>query len=284
MYLWKLHVTAAWLLKNEGELPESAAIIDRRGRVRSLVQVTCKTRAGATELARRFGGSFAQLPRDWEKQFLRKEIHAPLRIGRRLLVVEQVQEPSRNVASQLRGDARLANNRAQLVIPAAGAFGTGEHATTAMSLRLLEETTRKWTAGWRILDVGTGTGILALAARCFGAREIVGLDHDPRAVSHARANAELNRMSRIRFVRQDLADWKPTRHFDLITANLFSELLIAAAPKFRRALHSNGHLIVSGILREQAGDVARALRRAGFAIELQRRRGKWIVLLAATKS
>lgn len=278
MYLWKLHANAAWLSRNECELPESAAIISRPGRVRSLVQATCATRAGAAELARRFGGSFAQLPRDWEKQFVLEEIHAPLRIGRRLLVVGQAQK--------LPGDAAtpLPSDRARLVIPAAGAFGTGEHATTAMSLRLMEEMTRKWKPGWRMLDLGTGTGILALAAGCFGAREILGLDNDPRAVAHARANARLNQIRNVRFVRQDLADWKPTRHFDLIAANLFSELLIAAAPKFRRAIDPLGRLIVSGILRAQAADVARALRQAGFSIERRRRRGKWIALLAAPKS
>ncbi len=143
----------------------------------------------------------------------------------------------------------------QLVIPAAGAFGTGEHATTAMSLRLLEETARPLSRGWRLLDAGTGTGILALAARFLGAGEVLGLDNDPRAVAHARQNARLNHVSRARFLAADVLVWKPPVRYDIITANLFSELLIAALPRFRRALRAKGRLIISGILREQAGDV-----------------------------
>ena len=120
----------------------------------------------------------------------------------------------------------------QLIIPAAGAFGTGEHATTAMSLRLLEEITRNLPPGWRLLDAGTGTGILALAARRLGASEVLGLDNDPRAVAHARQNARLNRISRARFIAADLLRWKPSARYEVVTANLFSELLIAAIADF----------------------------------------------------
>ncbi|HEY2799664.1 MAG TPA: 50S ribosomal protein L11 methyltransferase [Chthoniobacterales bacterium] len=272
VHLWKFHATAAWLQSHGGELeelpPANVAIISRPGRTRSIVEVTCATRSAAVELTRRFGGSFEQLPRNWQTYYLARQEHAPIRVARRLLIVT---EP-------------IANKTAQLVIPAAGAFGTGEHATTAMCLRLLEEVTRSWPRGWRMLDLGTGSGILALAARCFGAREITGYDNDPQAVAHARANAQLNEIRDIKFVRQDLARWQPGRRFDFLTANLFSELLIAAAPKLRRALRAHGQLLVSGILREQAGSVARALRRADFTIERQRRRGKWIALLAAPKT
>ena len=272
MYLWKFHASAAWLESHGSDLEElprkSIAIISRPGRTRSTVEVTCATRSAATELTCRFGGSIEQLPRDWQARYLTEHPHAPIRIGRRLLIVA---EP-------------IANETEQLVIPAAGAFGTGEHATTVMSLRLLEEATRKWPRGWRMLDVGSGTGILALAAHYFGARTIIGYDSDPRAVAHARANSRLNNIRGAKFVRQDLASWQPSRRFDFIAANLFSELLIAAMPKFRRALRAQGQLVVSGILREQAGDVTRALRRAGFTIERQRRRGKWVALLATPKT
>jgi ribosomal protein L11 methyltransferase len=148
-----------------------------------------------------------------------------------------------------------------------------------MSLRLLEEPTRNIPPGWRLLDVGTGTGILALAARRLGAGQVIGLDNDPRAVIHARQNARLNRVTRATFLVADVLRWKPTERYDLITANLFSELLIAALPIFRRVLRPDGRLIISGILREQNASVVRALRRSGFRIETNRRRGKWITLL-----
>jgi ribosomal protein L11 methyltransferase len=149
-----------------------------------------------------------------------------------------------------------------------------------MSLRLLEETTRKFPRGWRLLDAGTGTGILALAARRLGAGDVLGLEIDPRAVAIARENARRNHISRVKFVRADLLQWKPDAHYDVIAANLFSEILIAALPIFRRALARGGKTILSGILREQTESVIRALRETGFQLEKIRRRGKWVALLA----
>ena len=147
-----------------------------------------------------------------------------------------------------------------------------------MSLRLLEEVTRHLARGWRLFDAGTGTGILALAARSLGAREVVGIDIDPRAVAHARQNARLNHVSKAKFAAADVLQWKCDGRYEIVTANLFSELLISALPRFRRALTRDGYLIVSGILREQAPSVVRAIHRVGLEVEIQRRRGKWIAL------
>lgn len=268
MYLWKYQASAPWLAAHEMELeqtwPGAVAVIDRPGRARVLVQVTCQTRAEASRLERRFGGSAESLGRNWQQKFLAAAQQSPLRIGRQLVVVRSPQS----------------SGARQLVIPAAGAFGTGEHATTAMSLRLLEETTRRLSPGWRLLDAGTGTGILALAARRFGAREVVGLDNDPRAIAHARANSRLNNITRANFTTADVLRWKPESQFEVITANLFSELLIAALPQLRCALLSDGQLIASGILREQEDDVIRALADQSFDLLRTRRRGKWVALHA----
>jgi len=266
-------VTPQWLTVNEASLEEIAAsdsaVISCPGRIRSLVQVICRRRAGAQKLVREFGGVARVLPRNWLEFAQKQDAHAPIRIGRRL---EIVSEPARS--SEVRKVPLL-------VIPAAAAFGTGQHATTAMSLRLLEEITRNRPLSWQLLDAGTGTGILALAARRLGAREVLGLDNDPRAVMHARRNARLNHISRTRFLATDLLRWKPSTRYEVVTANLFSELLIAALPTFRHALSAKGYLITSGILHERTEAVARALRRNAFQIEKQRRRGKWIAFLAA---
>src|SRR5262249_9123471 len=192
--------------------------------------------------------------------------HPPIRIGRRLEIVSLT--------------PRHAPERVTLVIPAADAFGTGGHATTAMSLRLLEQVTRKMDAGWRLLDAGSGTGILALAARRLGARASLGLDNDPRAVINARHNARLNRITRTKVLVADILRFQTTERYEVVTANLFSELLIAALPGFRRALLPEGLLILSGILREHSDSVLSALDRNGFQLEKKRRRGKWIALSA----
>ncbi len=269
MYLWKFHASPAWLATHESALVDAygseLAVIDTLGKTRSLVQVTCAAKAEADRLVRRFGGAVEKLGSDWQKKFLTTEKRAPLRIGKRLVIVTEA-------------DAREKAER--LVIPAAGAFGTGEHATTAMCLRMLEETSRPLAAGWSLLDAGTGTGILALAAHRFGAREILGVDNDPRAVVHAQANARLNKIRGGQFTSLDFLRWKPSQRYDVITANLFSDLLIAAMPIFARALARDGALILSGILRQQAPEVLRALQRSGFQLETQRRRGKWVALRA----
>ncbi|CAN5439725.1 hypothetical protein BH18VER2_BH18VER2_04410 [soil metagenome] len=272
MMLWQKQVSASWLVKNEQLLeefgPEKVAVIARPGRVRSLVQVFCNHHSAADRLQRKFGGQTKKLPRNWLALYQPEKSRAPLRIGNRL---EILSGPSGSPEPE---------GKARLIIPAAGAFGTGEHATTAMSLRLLEETTRKLRPGWRLLDAGTGTGILALAARRLGAGEVIGLDNDSGAVAHACSNGRLNRICRAKFVRADVLAWRPVHRYDFITANLFSELLIAALPIFRRALRTEGQLIISGILRAQTEAVERALDRAGFHLRKKRRRGKWIALLA----
>ncbi|MGH8093102.1 MAG: 50S ribosomal protein L11 methyltransferase [Chthoniobacterales bacterium] len=276
MILWRKQASPEWLAAHQPRLEQitgnDLAIIARPGRTRSLVEVTCHRQAEAARMRREFGGIAQPLPRNWCKNAQARQSHSPIRVGRRL---EVVSETARD---------RKWSDRIQLVIPAAGAFGTGEHATTAMSLRLLEDATRKLPAGWRLLDAGTGTGILALAAVRFGASHVLGLDNDARAVAHARRNARLNHIRTARFVRADVLAWRPELPYDFITANLFSELLIATLPIFRRALRLNGRLIASGILREQAPEVVYALRRSGFHIAKQRRRGKWIALLCTRPS
>ena len=267
--LWQKHASATWLATNEALLEEfshgNLAITTRPDRVRSLVQVFCQTLSTAEELRRKFGGTTIRLRQNWLATYQPHASSAPLRIGHRLEIVGERTQPS----------------KVQLIIPAAGAFGTGEHATTAMSLRLLEATTRSFAPGWRLLDAGTGTGILALAAIRFGAGQVLGLDNDPRAIAHARRNARLNRIRTARFVRADVLAWRPSQRYDFIAANLFSELLIAALPIFRRALRARGQIILSGLLREQVPGVLRALRRSGFCLKEKRRRGKWAALLAA---
>jgi ribosomal protein L11 methyltransferase len=276
MILWQKQATPQWLAAMEPLLEEigasDLAIISRPGRVRSLVQLICHRRAKAERLVHKFGGVARALPRNWREMGQSQKANRPIRVGRCLEIVSEPASPGR------------ASRMSQLVIPAAGAFGTGEHTTTAMSVRLLEEISRKIQPGWQLFDAGTGTGILALAARRLGAREVRGLDVDQRAVAHARKNARLNHISRARFIAADLLGWKPSARYEVVTANLFSELLIATLPAFWQALHADGHLIASGILREQAESVARALRQAGFRLEKQRRRGKWIALLAARKT
>jgi ribosomal protein L11 methyltransferase len=190
-----------------------------------------------------------------------------LRIGSRL-IVNRRHTPVRNGARAI-------------VIPAEAAFGTGEHATTAMCLRILERATRNSKAGWSMLDAGTGSGILAIAGSYFGASQILAIDNDPVACRTAKRNAEANGVRNIDFRTGDVLKQKSQDKFDLIVANLFSEILIAVLPLWKRSLAPDGRLILSGVLRTQERTLVARLRRNGFAVPEIRRRGKWVAVLAA---
>ena len=130
-----------------------------------------------------------------------------------------------------------------------------------------------------MLDAGTGSGILALAGRCFGARDVLAIDNDPRAIAIAKENARANAIRGVRFVIGDAAKQIGRETFNLITANLFSELLIAALRRWKTRLRKDGYMIVSGVLRDQERELRRALRQNGFQISVVRRRGKWVAFL-----
>jgi ribosomal protein L11 methyltransferase len=270
MYIWRKRVTADWLRRrNENLLHRfgpALAVIEQPGRARTLVEVSCGTRKGAVRLRREFGGAIEKLRSDWLEQLAKRNRAKPLRIGSRLIV------------GQTRGP--IQSGARTIIIPAEAAFGTGKHATTAMCLRMLERITRKRDAGWSMLDAGTGSGILAIAAGCFGAKRIVAIDNDPRASATAKRNADANRVHNIKFRTGDILKQKFHAKFDIITANLYSEILIAALPGWRRSLAADGCLILSGILRFQERSVVAALRRNGLAVRETRRRGKWIALRA----
>ncbi len=274
MHLWQKRVNALWLARHvdslEARFAGRVAIIDQPNRQRSLVEICCHDRSEVLALRKEFGGTNTAIPRDWARVFARNSARKPLAIGERLIVQSESSTASRRSLSP-----RV------LVIPAAAAFGTGEHATTAMCLRMLERLSRRKANGWSLFDAGTGTGILAFAARIFGAGKIVAIDFDERAIAVAQQNARANRLTDLDFRVADAVRFNARHKFDFITANLFSELLIAALPNFTRQLKLDGRLILSGILRPQEKSVARALRAAGFTIPETRRRGKWIALVAA---
>ena len=134
-----------------------------------------------------------------------------------------------------------------------------------------------------MLDAGTGSGILALAARCFGATRVRAIDIDPRAIAIAKSNARLNRIRGIRFEVADATKLNVRGKIDVVAANLFSELLITAIPRWEKQLHSKGTLILSGILRSQEASVVRALRGQEIAVKEIRRRGKWVAMMATNR-
>jgi ribosomal protein L11 methyltransferase len=274
MHLWRKRVgTRWWRLRCENlteRFRDSLAVIERPGAKRVTLEISCETERDVRELVREFGGSIERLRRDWLQHFARQTRSKPLRIGSRLLILR---EPEKEAAPAQAKRAR------PLIIPAEAAFGTGEHATTALCLLLLERITRQFQPGWTMLDAGTGSGILAIAGSYFGARRVLAIDNDPLACVTAKRNARVNSVRNIEFSTRNILKQKLTGKFEIITANLFSEILIEASRIWARHLAPGGHLIFSGILRSQESAVVRALRRHSLTVSEIRRRGKWIALL-----
>jgi ribosomal protein L11 methyltransferase len=279
MYLWRKLVSQSSLTASEeilrSRLGNELAVIERPGRKRLVLEAGCKSRWRAHRLVSEFGGYIEKLPRDWQKRFARQQISKPLKVGKRLIISNG---PGTSVSS---GSSR--RGALHLIIPAGAAFGTGDHVTTAMSLRILEEITRKNDPGWSMLDVGTGSGIFALVAKCFGAARVIGLDVDPVAVSVARTNARLNKIGGTDFRAVDVRAWRSVGEFDIIMANLFSELLVQILPVVKTHLRVGGWLILSGVLRREEHDFIRALKANNLYIPVTRRSGRWIAVLACLR-
>ena len=244
-------------------------IVRRPGRKRLELEIVCRSRSDSSALLKEFGGRIEALPRNWLERFARGDAK-PIKIGKRLIVVRSmngadgvvsVPSPSPDLTAKDSAPPTLSSRL--LVIPASLAFGTGEHATTAMSLRFLEQLTRRWKPGWSLVDLGTGSGILALAAKCLGAGRVIGIDNDPAAISMAKSNARLNKIRGATFQLGDVHRWNPAQETDVITANLYSDLLIEILPKLR----GGGWLILSGILRSQKHEFVRALQRNNLDVD-----------------
>ena len=229
------------------------------------------TRTEADTLVSAFGGTL-RVARPLTRKELEPKPRPPLRVRGRLLVVSTEKELA--LASKQHAKTPA------LLIPASVAFGTGEHATTASCLRMIADVAHELRGTeWDALDLGTGSGILAFAARIFGARKVEASDFDATAVRVAKENAAANNITGVHFIRSDLLKWTAPRQWPVVLANVFSTTLIAAAPLIAAAVEKGGRLILSGILRTQEGEVLSAFGKQGCRLERAVRKGKWVTLL-----
>jgi ribosomal protein L11 methyltransferase len=203
---------------------------------------------------------------DWSSSW---KVHfKPLRVGRRLLIV-----PTWEETTQLPGDLVIR-------IDPGMAFGTGGHETTRLCLEMLEGVMEggPLLTVPSLLDLGTGSGILAMAASMLGAGRILALDIDPDAIVVARENIALNQLSdQIECGTVPLESL--TERFDIILANILAEELVRLAPYLAERLQSGGALILSGILAEKE-----PLVRQGFASQSLKyiqtaSAGEWVAML-----
>ena len=200
---------------------------------------------------------------DWAESW--KRHFRPMVIGRRLLV-----KPSWSRREPAQGQALV-------VLDPGLSFGTGQHPTTHFCLTQLAAA-RKPDKPQSFLDIGTGSGILAIAAAKLGYRPVRGFDFDPESVRVARENAARNRVSAaFRPVRRDLTRTPAPKvpRYDVVCANLLADLLTRERDRIVSHLRPGGRLVVAGILKSEFGEVRRTYEQAGLRLVADRTQREW---------
>ena len=169
---------------------------------------------------------------------------------------------------------RPKQDRVNVMINPGLSFGTGDHFTTRFCLETIDSLSQPRPPA-SFLDVGTGSGILAIAAARLGVKRVVATDNDGQALAHARANAKLNALSRrIRWIVSDITtEPLPAGRFEVVCANLYGLLLISAASALVRA--TKKHLVLSGIREQETDLVADALIHLGARETVRDGNGEW---------
>lgn len=200
---------------------------------------------------------------DWSESW--KEHYHILHYGSRIQVVPEWLEPDIPEDIVIRIEPGMA-------------FGTGEHETTSLCMNWLEELIQP---EMTVFDVGTGSGILAIAARALGAGRVDAMDFDPVAVMATVKNAARNNSSIMIYKSDLLRDC--VGKADLIIANIVADVILMLVPQLAEHLHTQGQFLCSGVLVERADDVCTALEEAGFDIVEKRVDGEWCAILAQLK-
>ncbi len=199
----------------------------------------------------------APLPEtDWEESW--KDNYPPQEVGEKLVVLPYWR-------------ANEETDRVKLILDPGLTFGTGAHPSTQMVMEKMEKTVRP---GFHCLDLGSGSGILSIAALGLGAETAVGIDIDPKAEDIARENAAYNGFSAPEFTAltgnvtedQDLMARLAQREYDLVLVNIVADVIIGLAPVLPGFLTEKSTLICSGILDVRLPDVLCALKNAGLTV------------------
>lgn len=199
---------------------------------------------------------------DWAESW-KKHFH-PIEIGHALLV-----KPSWI-------KQRPRKNQAVLILDPGLSFGTGQHPTTSFCLSEIVRVAQGATTAKSLLDIGTGSGILAMAAAKLSYQPVHAYDFDPESVRVAKANAQINGLTaKLKLTRGDVTKLKPTRQYDLVCANLISNLLIAERKKIVAQVKPGGLLVLAGILAVEFSDVQRAFEKLGLKLVASKVENEW---------
>jgi len=195
---------------------------------------------------------------DWADSW--KKYYKPIKTGRRLVIVPVWE----------RYDAQP--DELTVLMDPGMAFGTGTHETTRLCASLLEDYV---TPGCKVLDVGCGSGILAICASKLGAGECFACDIDPVAVRIAADNVRVNGTANVTCAESDLLKSVPAEKYDVCVANIVADVIIRMAPDIGAYMKDSGVLIVSGIIEERADEVIAVLENCGFTVSGGKRENGW---------
>jgi ribosomal protein L11 methyltransferase len=275
LYVWSklsaLRWEDAWQERFYGMPRVSPVLTTLPGGKTVRVEVYCERKSDAEKILKEFGGSLRTLkPQNWAAPAAARL--KPVIVRNRLIIAH---DQAAFLEQQAAHPGRIV-----LQVPGEMAFGTGDHATTSTCLRLMVDFAASRSAPWSVLDMGCGTGILALAAARLGAKPVSGFDYDPAAVRISKKNATLNGVRGVKFTCEDMTTWKPGEPHDLVLANIFYDVLTLCFGRIAAAVKPGGTVIVSGILHTQAAGCLAAGTKAGLTFAPPIQRGKWVTALA----
>ncbi len=200
--------------------------------------------------------------KDWAESW--KQYYKPVKLGNRIVI-----KPSWE-------DYDLKDGEIQIELDPGMAFGTGTHESTAMCVEALESYVED---GYKIYDIGTGSGILAIVGAKLGGK-VVGIDLDPMAVKVAKENGLINKVEdRVEFREGDLLDTVDSK-VDLVVSNIIAEVIAMITPDVKQVLKPGGIFISSGIIIEKMDLVRQALVENGFKILEERKLNSWAAFVA----
>ena len=281
MFVWSKTISASQEEYFEDRflgMAQTNAVITKLSDAKKLrVEVFLEKKNSAQDLINEFGGKIEKIKkRNWAR------INAPSK--RPLIKIrDQILVSDNPNLGSLKSLKKKNPNKKIIAIPAALAFGTGDHATTSTCLRIIVDISKKYLkekTDWSFCDIGTGTGILAITAKLMGANRVEGFDFDPEAITIAKRNIDINSVDDIQIYEKDVFQWLPSerKSWDIIAANIFANVLNPNLEKIWSAVSNDGHLVISGILNEHHKSVIETSKNNGMPTPNIHTKGKWVSL------
>ena len=248
----------AYFSEEETNLPEKIAVI--REKIRNLTEFGLSIGSGTVELSN-------VNQEDWESAW--KQYFKPVHVTDRIVVKPEWEEYSPQEGEIV------------IEIDPGMAFGTGTHETTSMCINQIEKNLKE---GDRVIDIGSGSGILSMAAVLLGAEKATGVDLDPVAVRVALENVELNNLQdKIDILHGNLTDVIREKA-DIVVANIMADIILILLEDVREFIKDDGLFISSGIIQEKRAAVEARLLEKNFSIVEVETKGEWCAITAQKKS